>query len=100
MNPSSNRQRLTTLIPLGNLERARRFERPTLTLARLCSTPELRPRSKWERYRPAEGQIQGVECEKAEMTPGENAGECGLPTADEREAELYRRLAALSIAWT
>jgi hypothetical protein len=25
------------------LERARRFERPTLTLARLCSTPELRP---------------------------------------------------------
>src|SRR5215469_3364179 len=28
------------------LERARRFERPTLTLARLCSTPELRPRSK------------------------------------------------------
>ena len=26
-----------------NLERARRFERPTLTLARLCSTPELRP---------------------------------------------------------
>src|SRR5262245_19463871 len=27
------------------LERARRFERPTLTLARLCSTPELRPRS-------------------------------------------------------
>src|SRR4029077_590398 len=31
---------------LRNLERARRFERPTLTLARLCSTPELRPRSK------------------------------------------------------
>ena len=26
-----------------NLERARRIERPTLTLARLCSTPELRP---------------------------------------------------------
>ena len=26
------------------MERARRFERPTLTLARLCSTPELRPR--------------------------------------------------------
>ena len=25
------------------LERARRFERPTPTLARLCSTPELRP---------------------------------------------------------
>ncbi len=31
---------------LRNLERARRIERPTLTLARLCSTPELRPRSK------------------------------------------------------
>src|SRR5690349_20599440 len=30
---------------LEYLERARRFERPTLTLARLCSTPELRPRS-------------------------------------------------------
>ena len=30
------------------LERARRIERPTLTLARLCSTPELRPQSKWE----------------------------------------------------
>src|SRR5579872_7251156 len=27
------------------MERARRFERPTPTLARLCSTPELRPRS-------------------------------------------------------
>ena|GEM_PF-4474596 len=25
------------------MERARRFERPTPTLARLCSTPELRP---------------------------------------------------------
>src|SRR6185437_8760916 len=31
----------------SNLERARRIERPTLTLARLCSTPELRPRSKF-----------------------------------------------------
>src|SRR5205085_6701441 len=31
----------------GDLERARRIERPTLTLARLCSTPELRPQSKW-----------------------------------------------------
>lgn len=31
--------------PLIELERARRFERPTLTLARLCSTPELRPLS-------------------------------------------------------
>jgi hypothetical protein len=28
---------------LEKLERARRIERPTLTLARLCSTPELRP---------------------------------------------------------
>src|SRR6185295_19908834 len=27
------------------MERATRFERATLTLARLCSTPELRPRS-------------------------------------------------------
>ena len=27
------------------MERARRFERPTLTLARLCSTPELRPQT-------------------------------------------------------
>ncbi len=26
-----------------SMERARRFERPTPTLARLCSTPELRP---------------------------------------------------------
>ena len=29
--------------PFGNLERAMRFELTTLTLARLCSTPELRP---------------------------------------------------------
>ena len=29
----------------NDLERARRFERPTPTLARWCSTPELRPRS-------------------------------------------------------
>ena len=28
---------------LEKMERARRFERPTPTLARLCSTPELRP---------------------------------------------------------
>ena len=27
------------------LERAKRFELSTLTLARLCSTPELRPRT-------------------------------------------------------
>ena len=33
-----------------NLERARRFERPTPTLARLCSTPELRPL--WPRTEP------------------------------------------------
>src|SRR6201985_3272865 len=32
------------------LERARRIERPTLTLARLCSTPELRPHSKRAGY--------------------------------------------------
>ena len=31
------------LIPGGKLERVRRFERPTPTLARLCSTPELHP---------------------------------------------------------
>ena len=34
------------------------------------------------------------------MISVENAGEIGLPAADEREAALYRRLAALSIAWT
>jgi Ala-tRNA(Pro) deacylase len=34
------------------------------------------------------------------MISAENAGEIGLPAADEREAALYRRLAALSIAWT
>ncbi len=35
------------------------FERPTLTLARLCSTPELRPRSKvGGAYRPPGGKIQ------------------------------------------
>ena len=38
------------LIWLRNLERARRIERPTLTLARLCSTPELRPHSKTGGY--------------------------------------------------
>ena len=34
------------LVLLENLERANGFEPSTLTLARLCSTPELRPRSK------------------------------------------------------
>ena len=35
---------LSTIIQSAEkLERARRFERPTPTLARLCSTPELRP---------------------------------------------------------
>src|SRR5512135_1098395 len=43
------------------LERARRIERPTLTLARLCSTPELRPRSKLGvGYRPARPLFQAV----------------------------------------
>ena len=47
------------LISLKDLERARRIERPTLTLARLCSTPELRPHSKWEAgYRLARTSIQ------------------------------------------
>ena len=31
--------------PIFDLERAKRFELSTLTLARLCSTPELRPHS-------------------------------------------------------
>ena len=31
------------LLTLSKLERAKRFELSTLTLARLCSTPELRP---------------------------------------------------------
>jgi hypothetical protein len=34
-----------SLISLGILERAKGFEPSTPTLARLCSTPELRPRS-------------------------------------------------------
>ena len=36
------------LILLIELERANGFEPSTLTLARLCSTPELRPHSKFE----------------------------------------------------
>ena len=44
-----------------NLERARRIERPTLTLARLCSTPELRPQSKLGGgYGPARVRIQAA----------------------------------------
>ena len=42
------------------LERARRFERPTLTLARLCSTPELRPHPLGE----AEIPIPAVPCKR------------------------------------
>ena len=38
------------LISRGNLERAKGFEPSTPTLARLCSTPELRPRSKLAWY--------------------------------------------------
>lgn len=45
--PRLFRNRLHTGGKSADLERARRIERPTLTLARLCSTPELRPRSKW-----------------------------------------------------
>ncbi len=50
LKQNSARQRtrcdvVTCCFCLKNLERARRIERPTLTLARLCSTPELRPRS-------------------------------------------------------
>src|SRR5579871_3082366 len=52
------------------LERARRIERPTLTLARLCSTPELRPHSKFEGrgYRLSSGRFQAV-LAKAESGP-------------------------------
>ena len=48
------------LIYLFKLERATRIERATLTLARLCSTPELRPRSKLGGgYGKAVGKMQG-----------------------------------------
>ena len=47
------------MIFLRNLERANGFEPSTLTLARLCSTPELRPQSKFEGggYRPSPGPV-------------------------------------------
>src|ERR1700753_1771821 len=45
--PAHSPNDLSFLFSWENLERARRIERPTLTLARLCSTPELRPQSKW-----------------------------------------------------
>ena len=38
--------------PLKNLERARGFEPPTPTLARLCSTPELHPHPRPASYKP------------------------------------------------
>src|ERR1700730_13247172 len=38
--------------PLFYLERARGFEPPTPTLARLCSTPELHPHRVWRSLRP------------------------------------------------
>jgi hypothetical protein len=38
--------------PLKNLERARGFEPPTPTLARLCSTPELHPHPRPPSYKP------------------------------------------------
>src|SRR5476651_676322 len=48
------------LSPCFEMERARRFERPTPTLARLCSTPELRPRSvEGAAYRRASNAWQG-----------------------------------------
>ena len=39
---------------LNSLERAMRFELTTPTLARLCSTPELRPHPVWGNRRVAE----------------------------------------------
>ena len=45
------------------MERARRFERPTLTLARLCSTPELRPPPLDEGWdSPGAGGLQEEKC--------------------------------------
>src|SRR6185312_10224590 len=46
---------------LDLLERARGFEPPTPTLARLCSTPELHPRPVDE-YHERGGGLQGVCC--------------------------------------
>ena len=46
MDPRGRQHAPNLLIFLRKLEQARRFERRTPTLARLCSPPELRPRSR------------------------------------------------------
>ena len=51
------------------MERARRIERPTLTLARLCSTPELRPRSKWRRVMAQAGTLGQVAMLEGNINP-------------------------------
>jgi hypothetical protein len=48
------------MFSLKELERANGFEPSTLTLARLCSTPELRPHSKTAGYYPSPGGIQAA----------------------------------------
>src|SRR6185436_9831533 len=60
-NPSSGLSRVNLLIFIGNLERARGFEPPTPTLARLCSTPELHPRPGGQ-YHGGGGGLQGASC--------------------------------------
>lgn len=60
-----------------NLERARRIERPTLTLARLCSTPELRPQSKFGRR-------------LWPMSPGDSIGRCAMRWRPSAPSKLIR----------
>ncbi len=63
------------------MERARRFERPTLTLARLCSTPELRPRCHLVRRglgNPASGCKRKICASRQKLLCVVRGGGCGM----------------------
>ena len=70
---------ITILGGMVQLERAKRFELSTLTLARLCSTPELRPHSVGEalnrvsRPAPQEGKQPDDEISCEIIIAGRNA---------------------------
>lgn len=69
---------------LDQLERARRFERPTLTLARLCSTPELRPHPV--------GEALNSNSARRPQEKKHNSCQNFLPSGSERKKECQRQV--------
>ena len=122
-SPSSRVTATNALMLIGNLERAKGFEPSTPTLARLCSTPELRPpasaggggfgRIRWRRMIASGNGFARVASQPASATLGAARGGAAppglagagdgrhrdaMPFAPLTPEQLFRHLDALGIA--